>query len=98
MSLRGPRGAAGPGGVDDAVRRALANWSREHDRAIAALELRRAADRLSPAQRRALVERLAEISLGLLAVLDRNGPEPGAGESPGIARPPGSGDPTSSSA
>jgi hypothetical protein len=79
MSLREPRRSAGTFEVDESVRRLLAAWSRQRDTELGLLELRRGAERLSPEQKRKLVERLAEISLGLFAVLEKAGspPDPG---------------------
>jgi hypothetical protein len=57
--------------VDEGVRRILVAWGKERDSEIGRLNLRRATERLSPEQRVQLIERLAEISLGLLYVLDR---------------------------
>ncbi len=70
MSLRDRDRADQVFGVDDAVRRALAAWARERDSDIGRLNLTRAAERMSDEQRRQLVERLAEISLGLLFGLE----------------------------
>ncbi len=75
MSLRERRPGAFQ--VDDAVRRALAAWSRERDPDLKAWALRRASERLGAAQRQALIERLAEISLGALAVIERAPPDGG---------------------
>lgn len=57
--------------VDDSVRRILVAWGKERDSEIGRLNLRRAFEKLSDAQRAQLIDRLAEISLGLLYVLDR---------------------------
>ena len=70
MSLRDRDRADQTFGVDDAVRRALGAWARERDSDIGRLNLARAAERMSDEQRRQLVERLAEISLGLLFGLE----------------------------
>lgn len=93
MSLRDTDRADQTFGVDDAVRRALSAWSRERDSDIGRLNLARAAERMSDEQRRQLVERLAEIALGLLFGLDGNparprgrGGTPGAGPSRGGRR------------
>lgn len=56
--------------MDDAVRRILVAWGKERDSEIGRLNLKRAARKLKPEQRRELVERLAEISLGLLFALE----------------------------
>jgi hypothetical protein len=56
--------------VDEAVRRILVAWGKERDSEIGRMNLRRAADKLNDEQRRQLVERLAEISLGILCVVD----------------------------
>ena len=70
MSLRDEDRADRSFGVDDAVRRALAAWGKERDSDIGRVNLARAAERLTADQRRQLVERLAEISLGLLFGLE----------------------------
>jgi hypothetical protein len=57
--------------VDDAVRRVLKEWSQEKASDVGRLNLARAAKRLSPEQRNVLIARLAEISLGVLAVLEK---------------------------
>ena len=57
--------------VGDAVRRALAGWAKERDSEIGRLNLRRAYDRMNEDEKAQLVLRLAEISLGLLYVLER---------------------------
>jgi hypothetical protein len=59
--------------LDDSVRRILVAWGKERDSDIGRLNLRRSAERLSPELRMQLVQRLAEISLGLLYVLEREG-------------------------
>lgn len=71
MSLRDQQRSAKAFEVDDQVRKILAAWGKERDSEIGRLNLRRAADRLAPEQKQQLVERLAEISLGLLFVLGR---------------------------
>jgi hypothetical protein len=71
VSLRDQDRSARAFEVDEAVRRILVAWGKERDSEIGRLNLRRAAEKLSPEQRAQLVERLAEISLGLLYVLDR---------------------------
>lgn len=72
MTLRDQDRAGKAFEVDEVVRRVLVAWGKERDSEIGRLNLRRAADRLSEEQRLQLVERLAEISLGLLHVLDRS--------------------------
>jgi len=69
MSLRDPGRAGQTFQVDDAVRRALAAWGKERDSEIGRLNLARAAQKLTADQRIQLHQRLAEISLGLLFVL-----------------------------
>lgn len=71
MSLRDTGRTGKTFEVDEPVRRILAAWGKERDSEIGRLNLRRAADKLEPAQKQQLVERLAEISLGLLYVLLR---------------------------
>lgn len=71
MSLRDSRRMGATFEVDDAVRRVLAEWSKERDSEIGRLNLKRAVSKLSPEQRGQLVARLAEISLGQLCVLER---------------------------
>lgn len=69
MGLRDPGRSGKTFGVDDAVARVLASWSSEADSDLGRLNLKRAALRLSAEQRGQLVDRLAEISLGMLFVL-----------------------------
>ena len=72
MSLR-DRGGQGGGGafeVDEQVRKILAAWGQERDSDIGRLNLARAASKLRPEQRVQLVERLAEISLGVLFTIE----------------------------
>lgn len=71
MSLRDSDRAGRAFEVDEAVRRILAAWGKERDSEIGRMNLRRAAERLSDEQRVQLVERLAEISLGMLFILER---------------------------
>lgn len=66
MSLRDKNRAQQTFGVDEAVARILSAWGKERDSDIGRLNLARAAARLRPDQREQLVDRLAEISLGLL--------------------------------
>lgn len=73
MSLRDPRRAGQSFGVEEPVRRALAAWGRERDSEIGRLNLARAAARMTEDQRLQLVERLAEVSLGLLFTLLEGG-------------------------
>ena len=71
MSLR-DRGRAGQTfEVDEAVRRVLSRWSKEKGTPIGLSNLEAGLRRLDPQQRRQLVERLAEVSLGLLFVIER---------------------------
>jgi hypothetical protein len=56
--------------VDETVRKILADWGRERDSDIGRLNLGRAAARLSQEQRTQLLERVAEISLGVLFAID----------------------------
>lgn len=72
MSLRDKLRANQAFEVDDAVRKVLARWSKERGAPGAIRNLEQGVRRLSPEQRRQLVDRLAEISLGLLFVLDRD--------------------------
>lgn len=67
MSLRGRSGEGGLQ-VDEAVKRALAAYGQAPLPARAAT-VRRLAERLTVAQRRQLIARLAEISLGQLWAL-----------------------------
>lgn len=71
MSLRDSDRAGRAFEVDEAVRRILAAWGKERDSEIGRMNLRRAAERLNDEQRVQLVERLAEISLGMLFILER---------------------------
>ena len=71
MSLRDSDRAGRAFEVDEAVRRILAAWGKERDSEIGRLNLRRAAERLNDEQRVQLIERLAEISLGMLFALER---------------------------
>ena len=71
MSLRDSDRAGRAFEVDEAVRRILAAWGKERDSEIGRLNLRRAAERLNDEQRVQLVERLAEISLGMLFALEK---------------------------
>lgn len=57
--------------MDDSVRRALAGWAKERDSDLGRLNLKRAIVRLTPPQRRQLIGRLVEISLGVLFILDQ---------------------------
>lgn len=71
MSLRDSDRAGRAFEVDEAVRRILAAWGKERDSEIGRLNLRRAAERLNDEQRVQLVDRLAEISLGMLFALEK---------------------------
>jgi hypothetical protein len=73
VSLRDPKRSGQAFGVDDAVRRTLAAWGRERDSEIGRLNLSRALARMTPEQRAQIVERLAEVSLGLLFTLLERG-------------------------
>ncbi len=74
MSLR-DRGRAGAAfDVDEAVGRALAAWGKARDSDLGRLQLARAVQRMRPEQRAQLADRLAEISLALLFVLERTAP------------------------
>lgn len=55
--------------VDPKVRKILADWGQARGTEVALMELKRQVQRLGPEERAQLVERLAEISLGLLFVL-----------------------------
>ncbi len=63
--------------LDDAVKRILVTWSQERDSEVGRLNLQRAVQKLTPAKRQQLIERLAEVSLGLLAVIDYQGHKEG---------------------
>ena len=67
--------------MDDAVRRILVAWGRERDAEIGRLDLKRAVARLKPEQHRELVDRFAEISLGLLFALEKQGDDDPSGPS-----------------
>ncbi len=72
MSLRDPNRAGQSFEVDDAVRRVLKAWSKERDSQVGLLNLKRAVSKLTEPQRLQLIERLAEISLGQLYVLQKS--------------------------
>ena len=74
MSLRDKQRGAQTFEIDDAVKRILAAWAKERDSDVGRLNLQRAAQRLDDRQRAQLIERLAEIGLGLLYVLEKQGP------------------------
>lgn len=78
MSLRDRLRANQSFEVDDAVRKVLARWSKERGTKAGLRNLEQGIRRLDPEQRRQLVDRLAEISLGLLFVIDRAAPDPEA--------------------
>lgn len=71
MSLRDEDRAGRAFEVDENVRKILAAWGKERDSEIGRMNLRRAAERLNDDQRRQLVERIAEISLGMMFALER---------------------------
>lgn len=75
MSLRDRLRANETFAVDDAVKRVLAKWAKERDSEVGRRNLESAVRRLNAEQRRQLTARLAEISLGLLYVLDRVSPD-----------------------
>ena len=87
MSLRDPKRAGQSFGVEEPVRRALAAWGRERDSEIGRLNLARAAAKMTEDQRMQLIERLAEVSLGLLFTLL----EGGASATPADGSPAGGG-------
>lgn len=70
MSLRDRDRSSRAFEIDEPVRRILAAWGKERDSDIGRMNLRRAAEKLDPQQRLQLIERLAEVSLGLLYVLE----------------------------
>lgn len=74
MSLRDKQRSAQTFEIDDAVKRILAAWAKERDSDVGRLNLQRAAQRLDDRQRAQLIERLAEIGLGLLYVLEKQRP------------------------
>lgn len=57
--------------LDDAVRRVLVEWGKEHDPALSRLVLKRALMKLKPEQKKQLMQRLAEVALGQLFILDK---------------------------
>jgi len=71
MSLRDRLRANQSFEVDEPVRKVLARWSKQRGTKAGLRDLEQGVRRLSPAQRRQLVDRLAEISLGLLFVIER---------------------------
>jgi hypothetical protein len=70
MSLRDKNRANKHFAIDESLGKILGQWSKERDSDIGRLNLSRAAARLRPEQKAQLIERLAEISLALLFVLD----------------------------
>lgn len=76
MSLRDQKRTQQAFEIDDAVKRILAAWAKERDSDVGRLNLQRAAQRLDDPQRAQLVARLAEISLGLLYVLEKGPTRP----------------------
>jgi hypothetical protein len=71
MSLRDEDRAGRAFEIDENVRKILAAWGKERDSEIGRMNLRRAAERLNDEQRAQLIERIAEISLGMLFALER---------------------------
>jgi len=69
MSLRDKDRADAQFTIDDGLGKILGQWSKERDSDIGRLNLSRSAAKLKPEQKRQLIERLAEISLALLFVL-----------------------------
>lgn len=62
--------------VDPKVRKLLGEWGQARGTEVGLMDLSRQAQRLTPEQREQLMDRLAEISLGLLFVIgERNRPE-----------------------
>ncbi len=57
--------------VDETVRRILVAWGKERDSEIGRMSLRRAAEKLNAEQRKQLIDRLAEIGLGILCVIEK---------------------------
>ena len=70
MSLRDKARAGTEYSIDESLGKILSQWSKERDSDIGRLNLSRAAARLKPEQKAQLIERLAEISLALLFVLE----------------------------
>ena len=56
--------------VDADIRAILKAWSQDPDRERARQRLAEAASALSESRRKVLIERMAEVALGFLAVLD----------------------------
>ena len=71
MSLRDRRRAGQAFEVDEAVRRVLARWSKERGTPLGLSNLEAGLRKLDLSQRRQLVDRLAEVSLGLLFIIER---------------------------
>jgi len=70
LSLRDKDRAQAHFAIDESLGKILAQWSQERDSDIGRLNLSRASARLRPEQKAQLIERLAEISLALLFVLE----------------------------
>jgi hypothetical protein len=70
MALRDADRSGRAFNVDEPVRRLLAEYAQARDSDLGRLNLARGVVRLSLEQKAQLVERLAEISLGLLFALD----------------------------
>ena len=75
MSLRDKDRADAQFAIDDSLGKILGRWSKERDSDIGRLNLSRSAAKLKPEQKRQLTERLAEISLALLFVLQEQSSE-----------------------
>ncbi len=74
MTLRDTERADAAFAVDEAVKRALEGWGKARDPELGRAMLAEAADRMTPDQRAQLRARLAEVSLGILFVLE-NAPQ-----------------------
>lgn len=75
MSLRDRLRANEAFEVDEPVRRVLARWSKERGTKLGLANLEAGLRRLDGKQRKQLVDRLAEISLGLLFVIEQQDEE-----------------------
>ncbi len=71
MSLRDRLRANQTFEVDDAVRKVLARWSKEQGTRAGLANLEQGVRRLTLKQRRQLADRLAEISLGMLFIIEQ---------------------------
>lgn len=71
MSLRDRLRANQTFEIDDAVRKVLARWSKEQGTRAGLANLEQGVRRLTLKQRRQLADRLAEISLGMLFIIEQ---------------------------